>query len=182
VMGLSILFFRDDLERIYVLPTSWALAMVIGASARIWKPHIASVLPSGPIVRGGLAIGALLLILVISLLPDGKASLVSYLIVGPAVALLTIVIVFVWADWEHLPSLLMKPLLHLGTISYGAYLWNYPISVWLGTLPQKWWIPLMSIILTIAAAVISWVTVERPILRIKDRLDGHDRPIIGTRN
>ncbi len=50
----------------------------------------------------------------------------------------------------------------IGRISYGLYLWNYPMVMLFD--------PLLGSIATVVAAVASYHAVERPFLRLKDRL------------
>ena len=79
-----------------------------------------------------------------------------------------------WTAWLRLP-----PIQYLGTISYGIYLLHYPILMavnvaWKtlsGNVPEE--SPLRSILvvtLSIASASASWHLMERPLLRLKDRL------------
>jgi peptidoglycan/LPS O-acetylase OafA/YrhL len=70
----------------------------------------------------------------------------------------------------------------LGTVSYGVFLWH---DQWLAQL-RTWgafdWLPdlrlvsvfVMTLALTLVTAVASWVLVERPLLRRKDRVGGPD--------
>lgn len=175
LLAASLYVSRDDVGRIYGLPTSWALAMVIGSAARIWKTRIATSLPRSASRRGalgGVAMGALL---ALSFIPDGKESPLSYFLLGPAVALLALVLVFVWSDWAEPPTRLLLPLLHLGTISYALYLWNYPIAVWLHASYSDWWVPAATIAFSIAAATVSWFAVEKPAQRLRLYLDERRR-------
>lgn len=57
-----------------------------------------------------------------------------------------------------------RPLVALGVISYGVYLWHWPIFLWLGTrreadVAAQFW----AMVLTIVVAALSYVLVERPI-------------------
>jgi peptidoglycan/LPS O-acetylase OafA/YrhL len=73
-----------------------------------------------------------------------------------------------------------RPAVALGTVSYGVFLWH---DQWLAQL-HTWgafdWVPhirlvsvlVMTIALTCATAAASWVLVERPLLRRKDRVGG----------
>ena len=68
----------------------------------------------------------------------------------------------------------------LGTVSYGVFLWH---DQWLAQL-HTWgafdWVPhlrllsvlVMTLALTLVTAGASWVLVERPLLRRKDRVGG----------
>jgi peptidoglycan/LPS O-acetylase OafA/YrhL len=80
------------------------------------------------------------------------------------------------ADHPGLAILKARPLAYLGTISYGIYLYHHPILQILGTMleqmgivhvPALW---LVEWILTLAVAMASWHWIERPILRLKDRV------------
>jgi peptidoglycan/LPS O-acetylase OafA/YrhL len=63
-----------------------------------------------------------------------------------------------------------RPLVGLGTVSYGLYLWHVPVLLWLrghGLLPLS---PLpalaVALPLSLALATASWVLVEKPALRL----------------
>jgi peptidoglycan/LPS O-acetylase OafA/YrhL len=68
------------------------------------------------------------------------------------------------------PWLAWRPLMFLGTISYGLYVWH-PIArtvLQLPTdmnLPQFW----QMVVATLLLSVVSWYLVEQPILKLKDR-------------
>jgi peptidoglycan/LPS O-acetylase OafA/YrhL len=84
------------------------------------------------------------------------------------------------------PRLLSRrPVLALGTLSFGVYLWHYPIIMGLqrgGLWPEHFPITLTLVsALSLAAAWLSWQLVERPVLRaVQRRVDGagrgHARP------
>jgi peptidoglycan/LPS O-acetylase OafA/YrhL len=66
-------------------------------------------------------------------------------------------------------ALRWAPLVALGKISYGFYLWHWPfISLMLAAQYSQWTIFLIALPLTILAASISYVAIERPFLRLKD--------------
>ena len=67
-----------------------------------------------------------------------------------------------------------RPVQMLGTVSYAAYLWNYPVILWLNggstaDLPPL--VAVSAIALTLLIAVISWHTVERLGRIARDRFD-----------
>jgi peptidoglycan/LPS O-acetylase OafA/YrhL len=66
-------------------------------------------------------------------------------------------------------ALRWPPLVALGKISYGFYLWHWLfISLMLEGQYSQWTILLAALPLTILAASISYVAIERPFLRLKD--------------
>jgi peptidoglycan/LPS O-acetylase OafA/YrhL len=74
---------------------------------------------------------------------------------------------------------------HLGRISYGVYVYHYFVPWTLGLKwpvfadphgpAQKLSTAVVSTLITLALAEASWRLVERPVLRLKDRLDGPGR-------
>jgi peptidoglycan/LPS O-acetylase OafA/YrhL len=93
--------------------------------------------------------------------PDGKDALYTYLGVVPAVAVLATLLIANAAGPQPVALLRSRPLQLLGTISYGAYLWNYPIALYRPGV--------VSIPLTLMAAAGSYWFVERHFLRLKNR-------------
>jgi peptidoglycan/LPS O-acetylase OafA/YrhL len=70
-------------------------------------------------------------------------------------------------------------IVHLGVISYGIYLWHYPIlyvlrSVGLG----GWPLLLVGLVTTLAVCEVSWRFVEQPVLRLKERI--RPRSVVAT--
>lgn len=68
-----------------------------------------------------------------------------------------------------------RPLVYLGTISYGLYLYHYIIIITVQQffahhgLERPWWIDVLAFVATLAVSALSWRFVERPILALKDR-------------
>jgi len=83
-------------------------------------------------------------------------------------------------------ALQAPPLVALGVISYGVYLWH---QAWV-TMFLRWGTPLFRVALpemfgavlalAVASAALSYVVVERPILNLKDRLGWWARPGVGS--
>jgi peptidoglycan/LPS O-acetylase OafA/YrhL len=72
----------------------------------------------------------------------------------------------------------LRPMVYLGTISYGIYLWHQAFlekvhqwGGWKKPLPSGPFLEhlIPTLVLTIIVASLSWYLVERPLLRIKDR-------------
>ncbi len=66
-----------------------------------------------------------------------------------------------------------RPLAYLGTLSYGIYLWHYPILLGLqahGLLPRDFAATCALVgVLSIALAALSWHLIEQPVLRLARR-------------
>jgi len=69
-------------------------------------------------------------------------------------------------------ALSLAPLVAIGRISYGLYLWHWPVDLvlapqWTGLPPAL--LSLARLAATLSAATLSWLLVERPFLRWKQR-------------
>lgn len=85
-----------------------------------------------------------------------------------------VVLACVESDWFLLPLLRVRWLRFLGVISYGIYLWHVPAQFavrehWgdTSTLTRV----VLSLVLTAVPVALSWNLVEKPFMRLKDRLD-----------
>jgi peptidoglycan/LPS O-acetylase OafA/YrhL len=136
-----------DPEIGYALPTSWAVCFVVGAAARIHGDRLVVPRSAAPV-----ALAALGMLSVVPL----RGHTFTYLAGGPAIAALTAVLILAWRSWGTVAGPL-RALVWLGTVSYAAYLWNYPLSLWLPSLP--------AVVLTLVAAALSWRYVEAPLQR-----------------
>ena len=169
-LAMTLAQHAPEYVTVYTWPASWAVALVIGAAARLSAPRLRALLAAGTGRGAVLALLALAGLLLLTAVPMAKYRLSGYLLVGPLVALLTVVIVVVVSEWR--PSRWLTPLAALGTVSYAGYLWNLPIANWFAHLGAH---PFWSIPATIAAAAISWFAVERPIGILRRRLDARWR-------
>jgi peptidoglycan/LPS O-acetylase OafA/YrhL len=104
------------------------------------------------------------------------ASLGSFILVA---------LVICHAGHPLLALLRTTPLVYLGTISYGIYLYHYPIfrivdmlNTYFGIAPAAA-VCVVDCILTLGIAMASWHLIESPILRLKDRIPY--APIAGAR-
>jgi peptidoglycan/LPS O-acetylase OafA/YrhL len=165
----SLVAAHGHVERVYGLPTSWMVAMLIGAAAKLGEPQLDRALQGD---KGrGVAVASLLALAAISFAPDLKGWWGTYLLLGPTIAACTVGLIFECKRWDRLPAWWLKPLLGLGVISYAAYLWNYPIVKWMGDPATGVVDGLATIPPTIIAAVASWYLVEKPAARLRRRLD-----------
>jgi peptidoglycan/LPS O-acetylase OafA/YrhL len=157
-----------DYDLAYALPTSWAVCFVVGAATRLGVDSAlhrdwARLQPEGQPRLTRIAVPAMTALAVMCVLPlRGHAT--TYLLGGPAIAVSTSALLVTWCDWRRVYSRILRPLVALGTISYGVYLWNYPVTLWL----REWdWAGAdgLAIAASILIAAISWQLVERPVMR-----------------
>lgn len=169
MLGLvaTILANSPTVENVYSHPAAWTISMVIGAAAQLWRGRISVVLAG---VRASVAaIIAMLVLVGMSFFPESKDSPLTYLVGGPVIGIMTVALIWKLRDWAVAP-LALRPLVWLGTVSYAAYLWNFPIREWLRNAGIPGW-ELWTIVLTLVAATVSWFVVERPFIAIKRKLD-----------
>jgi peptidoglycan/LPS O-acetylase OafA/YrhL len=162
--------------RIYTLPTSWCLAMVIGAAASFGMAHLERWLRATRRLSLLSGIAAFVLLIGLAAVPEDVSSLFAYLVVGPGTAIATVGLIVHIKYWNKLPSAWLVPMRWLGTISYAAYLWNYLIRSWMGVPDLSGLQASSTFVLTIAAAVVSWIAVEKPVQRLKMYFDARFAP------
>jgi peptidoglycan/LPS O-acetylase OafA/YrhL len=111
-----------------------------------------------------------------------------------AVALMVaVIIVRLLSGPSRLASLVLesRPLVFVGRVSYGLYLFHFPILYWLRPVGLGWRYPAATLLvvgLTAATALISYYCIERPCLGLKDRLGQRARisranalqPVVGA--
>jgi peptidoglycan/LPS O-acetylase OafA/YrhL len=153
---LTIIYYRRELDLAYPLPTSWAGCFVIGGAARWWSGRLPALRRTWPL---------LLPLAVLSLVPlRGHAA--TYLLAAPLIAGLTALLARSWHD-RPVEIPFAGALAALGTVSYGAYLWNYPLTVWLR--PVGWYGAPLALGATLLLAAATWRWVEQPLLRLRER-------------
>ncbi len=90
----------------------------------------------------------------------------GFLIAGGCTAALIIAVVV--APESPLARILsVRPVVALGTISYGVYLWHFPVAVFLDanrTDLGGWALLALRVGVTLAVATVSWFVLERPVL------------------
>ncbi|WP_338750122.1 acyltransferase family protein [Janibacter alittae] len=170
----AVLGFHDasDFPRVYYGTDTRAQALFIGAALGVWlAPGANGRVPtfSGPVVLAAGIVGVV-------------SSVGSFLLVGPysgwmfnaggmfffalGSALLVIACVDARPSWVH-TVFGWRPLAHAGRMSYGLYLWHWPI--WLaignGRLSDSAVVNFaVSAVLTVGIAHLSYTYVERPII------------------
>jgi peptidoglycan/LPS O-acetylase OafA/YrhL len=148
----TLIWLWPNADNAYALPTSWFVCFVIGAATRLkltGAPRWAV-----PVALVGLA--------VLSVIPL-RGNVLTYLVAGPAISGCTAVLLLVWSKWETVATPI-RPLVALGVLSYGAYLWNYPLTLWLRPELGAAAGPIAAV-LTVVAAALSWRYVEEPVMR-----------------
>lgn len=153
----SLVMLGDAPDLAYSLPTSWAVCFVIGAATRAHADRLGAWLgvlpPWAPLV----ALTGLGLLSVIPL----RGHVLTYLAGGPTIASLTAVLLLTWRTWTEVTTPALRALVWLGTLSYSAYLWNYPLTLWLR--PHLDHAGLWAALLTVPLAALSWYVVEQPL-------------------
>lgn len=110
----------------------------------------------------GIGVAAMI---VVSVIP-GRAF---HTTLGIPMAELAAVALVAWASTRTSPFISWRPLVYLGVISYGLYLWHRPIT-WLGRdAGAEWWVMLALVLLSVAIAAASRRYVEEPFLRRRRR-------------
>lgn len=152
-------WLRDAPDLAYSLPTSWAGCFVVGAAARL--------LTGLPVPgRRGVAVAASALA-VLSMVPLREHAF-TYLAGGPAIAILTAVLLLAAKSEHRVTGTPARALIWLGALSYSAYLWNYPLTLWLR--PQLGpWAGLTAAGVTLVVAWGSHRYVEMPAQRLLTR-------------
>jgi peptidoglycan/LPS O-acetylase OafA/YrhL len=163
--------------------------ILIGCACGVWNWHKGSVPARGRVRRGAIAAGILVVIALV--VPYEGASFMRF---GgfTLAAILSSIIVLALLTPDSIGSraLSARPLVYLGRISYGVYLWHF--VVYEGALyALRAHIPSASVrviaaVGTIAVAIASYELVETRFLRLKKRFtpvkDDHepvDQPIVG---
>ncbi len=148
----TLLWLGESPDLAYALPTSWAVCFVIGAATRVHADRL--VLPAWTVPA------ALVGLAVLSVIPL-RGHALTYLAGGPAIAALTAVLLVSWRTWMSVSGPALTALVWLGTVSYSAYLWNYPLTLWLR--PHLDLAGPVALVLTLVLAAVSWYAVEQPL-------------------
>lgn len=157
---LSLVWAGPRPDLVYTFPTSWWLCFAIGAASAIFRDRVRI-----PTVLWPFAGFVLLALSVFPL----RGHSTTYFVWAPLIALLTAALVAISRrEWGTISLRLLRPLTALGAVSYAAYLWDYPLTLWLrGSFAGA---ELVAAALTVAAASLSWWLVEKPIARLAQRV------------
>jgi peptidoglycan/LPS O-acetylase OafA/YrhL len=107
--------------------------------------------------------------------PEGGFALV-------AIAGAVVILAAADSTWSARRVLASAPLVAVGVVSYGIYLWHFPVFVAVQYLGGGWGVAVRVVVAASATAaftVLSWRFVERPFLRLKRRFDGRGRTQAG---
>ena len=148
---------------VYALPTTWGLGLIVGAALRLYRVHVFSWF-AGHRLRCAALLSSVAVLASLIFFPKANETPVFILIGGPLAMAASAVLVALAASRAAGMPTWTRPAQMLGTVSYAAYLWNYPIILWLNggstaDLPPL--VAVSAIALTLLIAVISWHTVER---------------------
>jgi len=93
----------------------------------------------------------------------------------PVIGVLTVMVVAdVWAGGLLERLLRPAPLVAVGRISYGLYLWHWPVFLVLNPTRTGWsgaMLTTVRLLVTAAVAVVSFFAIEQPFLRLKTRFE-----------
>lgn len=134
-----------------------------------------------------LAIAAITALAILPLSVEGPLTLLAYPISG-AVAAGALWSALGFGPWRWLLS--QQPLVFLGKISYGLYVFHFPVTLEVnrivvsqGLAPRQSptdfaMVLAIALLITVALSVISWFVLERPFLKLKTRFeDVPSRPV-----
>lgn len=158
---------------VYALPTTWGLGLIVGAALRLYRVHVFSLF-AGRRLRCAALLGSVAVLASLIFFPKANETPVFILIGGPLAMAASAVLVALAASRVAGMPKWTRPAQMLGTVSYAAYLWNYPIILWLNggstaDLPPL--VAVSAIALTLLIAVASWHTVERLGRIARERFD-----------
>jgi peptidoglycan/LPS O-acetylase OafA/YrhL len=161
---LAMLILAPQLHSlVYALPTTWGLGLIVGSALRLYRVHVFGWF-SGKRLRLAALLGSILVLAGLVFVPKANESPAFFFVGGPLAMAAGGVLVVLAASRTGVMPKWTRALQALGTVSYGAYLWNYIVILWLNAgstadLPPL--VAVAAILLTLLLAFISWHTVER---------------------
>jgi len=168
-------------HRVYYGLDTHADGLLLGcalAAFTLYRPRAARDAMSGTVGRVAGPVAMAMLALAASQTALFSKGLPTWLY--PIVAVLTVVVIAdVWAGGSLERVLRPAPLVAIGRISYGLYLWHWPVFLVLNptrTHLSEWPLTLVRLVVTFAVAVVSFFAIEQPFLRLKKRFEPAGRP------
>ena len=172
-MLISVLSLRGvDTSRLYYGTDTRATAVLVGAALALAAPTLVR---AANRARGRLAIlgaglvGATSLVLIMTHVGGRHAWLYRGGFLAVALVVAAVIGAAVTAPASAFARLLTcPPLPYLGRISYGLYLWHWPVTLWLTHARTGLSGPALlgvRLVVTLGCAVASWHLLEQPILR-----------------
>jgi peptidoglycan/LPS O-acetylase OafA/YrhL len=157
----GVVYFRTDAR---------ADALLVGALAAHW--WVRGRIP--PIPRAFATTAALLLVAAAVFVDATSPLLFNGGFTLLAVVSAIVLISALDGDWPARRGLRAAPLRGVGRVSYGLYLWHYPVLVAVAEHGERWSVGarlVVSGVVIVAAVWLSRRFVELPFLRLKDRLE-----------
>lgn len=171
-IAMAVLFDPADPSRAYYGTDARAHQLLIGALLAVLMGQLASARLRRLAVAVG-PISALTLLIAFGVLPDQAPAYYQ----GLSVCLAFVTAALVWSVEVSPRSILsralsLRPVAWIGEISYGLYLWHWPIVIALvnptgpfAQLPAPWGLTIERLLLTFGIATTSFYVVEQPIRR-----------------
>jgi peptidoglycan/LPS O-acetylase OafA/YrhL len=161
-----------DLSRIYYGTDTRSLALLVGALLALYQP-LDSAAPSKFVARAGFAVlglaGAVGLVWCFLKVPGQSSFLYHGGFLVVAILGAAVLAGLVGAPRGPLAALLIfPPLRQLGRISYGVYLWHWPVILFLTHARTGMggnWLLALRAATTITIAALSWTLIEQPVQR-----------------
>jgi peptidoglycan/LPS O-acetylase OafA/YrhL len=166
--SVSVGVFAYDPATVYILPTTWASSLVVGAAAAVYRDRVVALLHAASRFRMPMMVAVAVLLAALSLYPNAKNTVWIYVVGGPTIAILTVVLIFVLGEWKSLPWRALEPVRLLGLVSYAVYIWNAIVLEW--CVPMGPLSGIASIVITLLCGVVSWFTVERAARWLRRRI------------
>jgi peptidoglycan/LPS O-acetylase OafA/YrhL len=171
-VAMAVLFIPGDATRVYFGTDTHSFGLALGAALAFGAASVDRRARLARMVQalGWLAVAALLLSSVL-LRDDASATYIGGL---PLVAVLTAfaILAAVQPGSRLARALDARPMAWVGERSYGLYLWHWPVFVLTsaattGASPAaRWLVAAVALVVTVAAAQLSYVLVEQPVRRL----------------